>query len=68
MTPAAASELLTDVLASRRQGGTWRQLALVHGYGSPQAMKRAAREAARVTQRFLLEATADSTLGQTPRT
>jgi hypothetical protein len=55
MTPAQASELLTDVLASQRQGGTWRMLAIMHGYKSPQEMKKAAREAARVSQRFLLE-------------
>lgn len=55
MTPAAATELLTDVLASQRQGGTWRMLAIMHGYDSPQAMKKAAKEAARVTQKFLLE-------------
>lgn len=55
MTPAQATVLLTDVLASRRQGGTWRMLAIMHGYDSPQAMKKAAREAARVSQRFLLE-------------
>jgi hypothetical protein len=55
MTPAAATELLTDVLASRRQGGTWRQLAMIHGYDSPQAMKHAAREAAKIAQAFLLE-------------
>jgi hypothetical protein len=54
MTPAQATELLTDVLASRRQGGTWRMLAIIHGYGTPQAMKKAAKEAAAVTQAFLL--------------
>lgn len=60
MTPAAATELLTDVLASQRQGGTWRMLAIMHGYDSPQAMKRAAREAARVSQSFLLQQLAAS--------
>ena len=54
MTPAQATELLTDVLASRRGGATWRQLALVHGYESPQAMKKAAKDAARTAQSFLL--------------
>jgi hypothetical protein len=54
MTPAEATTLLTDVLASQRQGGTWRMLAAVHGYRSPQEMKKAAREAARVSQAFLL--------------
>jgi hypothetical protein len=55
MTPAAATELLTDILASQRQGGTWRMLAATHGYDSPQAMKKAAKEAAKVAQVFLLE-------------
>lgn len=57
LTAAAASELLTDVLASQRQGATWRQLAATHGLDSPQAMKKAAKKAAKVTQRFLLDKT-----------
>lgn len=57
MTPAQATELLTDVLASQRQGGTWRMLAIMHGYKTPQEMKKAAKEAAKVSQRFLLEQT-----------
>jgi hypothetical protein len=55
MSPAQATELLTDVLASRRQGGTWRMLAIIHGYESPAAMKKAAKQAAAVAQAFLLE-------------
>jgi hypothetical protein len=55
MTPAQATELLTDVLASRRQGGTWRMLAIMHGYKTPQEMKKAAKQAAAISQRFLLE-------------
>jgi hypothetical protein len=54
MTPAAATELLTDVLASRRQGATWRDIARVKGYESPQAAKKAAKQAAAITQAFLL--------------
>lgn len=59
MTPAQATELLTDVLASQRQGGTWRMLAVMHGYSTPQEMKKAAREAAAISQRFLLSQVAD---------
>lgn len=54
LTAAAASELLTDVLASQRQGGTWRMLAVMHGAENPKAMKKRAKEAAKVTQQFLL--------------
>ena len=53
---AQATELLTDVLSKRRrQGGTWRMLAIMHKQDSPQAMKRLAKDAARISQRFLLE-------------
>jgi hypothetical protein len=55
LTAAAASELLTDVLASQRQGGTWRMLAATHGEANPKLMKKKAKEAARVTQRFMIE-------------
>jgi hypothetical protein len=55
MTPAAATEFLTDVLASLRQGGTWRMIAVVYGLDSPQAAKKLAKEAARVSQAFLLQ-------------
>jgi hypothetical protein len=54
LTAAAASELLTDVLASQRQGGTWRMLAVMHGEQNPKVMKKKAKQAARVTQRFMI--------------
>lgn len=57
MTPAQATELLTSVLASRAEGATWRQLMVKHGCRSPQEMKKLAKEAAKVSQRFLLEST-----------
>jgi hypothetical protein len=60
LTPEAATELLTDVLASRRQGGTWRMLAVMHGEENPKLMKKRAKQAARVTQRYLLSKTTDS--------
>jgi hypothetical protein len=60
LTAAAASELLTDVLASQRQGGTWRMLAIMHGEQNPKVMKKKAKQAAKVTQRFLLSKTTDT--------
>jgi hypothetical protein len=59
LTAAAASELLTDVLASQRQGGTWRMLAIMHGAENPKVMKKRAKAAARATQRFLLSQNLD---------
>jgi hypothetical protein len=60
LTAAAASELLTDILASQRQGGTWRMLAIMHGEQNPKVMKKKAKQAAKVTQRFLLSKTTDT--------
>lgn len=54
MTPLEATETLTKVLAYQRSGLTWRQIAQLLRLPSPQAAKKTAKEAARVSQNVLL--------------
>ena len=54
LTPSQATETLRRVLALQAQGLTWRHIAAAMGLDSPQAAKKMAKEAARVSQNLLL--------------
>lgn len=54
LSPSEAAETLRKVLALQNQGLTWRHIAVALRLDSPQAAKKLAKEAARVSQNVLL--------------
>lgn len=56
MTSSEATKTLGLMVTAKQQGNSWAQIATLNGYRDGKAAKRAAKEAARVSQRVLLEA------------
>ena len=52
---AMAATTLRSVVRTRMAGYTWAQVANIHGYPNSKIAKKAAKRAARTTQRWLLE-------------
>ena len=54
MTPQQATKILGLVVTAKAAGNSWAQIARHNGFSSPQAAKKAAKQAAQITQQFLL--------------
>lgn len=55
-----AATTLRSVVQSRMAGYTWAQIATFHQYPNGKLAKKAAKRAARTTQRWLLETKSES--------
>lgn len=54
MTTEEATKTFGLMMMARSMGNSWAQIAHHNGYPSPKAAKKAAREAAKITQQLLL--------------
>jgi hypothetical protein len=55
MTEREAARTLGLMVTAKNAGSTWEQIARWNGYPDGKAAKKAAKEAARITQAFLLK-------------
>jgi hypothetical protein len=55
MTRAEAARTLSLMITAKNAGTSWAEIARLNGYPNGPAAKKAAKEAARMTQAFLLE-------------